>query len=278
MKFCYTDESGAKAEDAVNVMAGVCVDATKVSKYKKEFIGLKEDIFEIYKAENVRCPTEIKTSQIYKGKNGWERIAPDKRKVFLEKSLDLLTEMSAKVFLAVIEFEKYKRCNHSMKSSLSGDWQWMAAHMALQLQSEYFGKGNKYRTLLIFDDHYGDIRAIYKYLYEQPSSSDFYDYKIPRTNKVIKSDEIMNQLMDILAVDSKSSELNQLADIVSYISRRYIELRAGIPELYSGDGQYIRTMYQKIKSQIICREKFYSEAGDFFGEIAPDRIRDILMK
>ncbi len=280
MKFCYIDECGNPSHNLVNTMCGILIDYTKIRKYKQFFEDSVNSLFKKYELKNRKQVSEIKTYQIYEGKNNWSKVEPQLRKNFILESCKMVTSIPCEIIFSAIEFKKYHDSHEDIKTLFRGDWQWLASNVILQIQSKNFNcKRNKGNTLVVFDDHYGDIPNLYHVLLEDEKTYDFYKNEVKRKRKKLKESEILNQIIDILAIQSDTSPYNQLADIYAYILRRYIEKCLGADELYPGDNSFITKCFKTLQSKIFFRDKFWNDSikiCNFFKSVAPENIKQII--
>ena len=279
MKFCYIDECGNNQHNKVHSMCGVVIDFTKINKHKKILEKLRDGLFDKYHLVNKKIPTEIKTYQVNEGKNNWSKIASDIRRKFLLNLCEISQSIPCDLVISLIEFSKFNKSEYK-NLIFNGHWQWSAAHIILQVQSKYFKeKNNKGNTLIIFDDHYGELQVLNGVFNCEELVHYFYQNDLTRKKKVLKDDEKLNQVVDILALESSSSIFVQLADVYAYILRRHVELSLGSKELYPGDGDFIAKCFDHLKPKIIWKDKYWNNNNDmskFYNSFAPDNLKKII--
>lgn len=282
MKFCYIDETGNNSHSTLSVMAGILIDSYKIRKHRDIFSKERSQLFaEFSKGNDGKKAPEIKTSQIHEGKSGWSNVDPGKRKDFLKFACNLSTTIPCTIFFSVIDFEKLKNSSHALKPVLSGYWQWQACHLILQIQAHHFhAKNNKGNTLMIFDDHKGDLEPLQSALSNHGELHAFYAHCVKRKRKELNHDEKLSQIVDMYAIPSKNSLLTQLADIYAYIIRRHIEFSQSAEEQYAGEKDFFQNCFSFLWSQIINNKKYFSRKDiavcEFLSTIAPDNLLQIM--
>ncbi|PPC99390.1 MAG: hypothetical protein CTY31_10600 [Hyphomicrobium sp.] len=248
MKFVYVDESGDAGQGDVFVMAGLLVDAYRLRKHTEAF---DEKVSE-FLAKHPKAPKELKTKALINGNDGWSKIDADDRKLFLTAICDLAVEC-ARIYAVALSFAEFKKAiaaghGHPFKASY-----WLGASMflsALVQQKMQCEKRNKGLTVLICDDNKMAMANLSDGLYEADPWFDpiFQEKKkgkkngwAPR-NDDDRFDHIVNTAF---AIKSHHSSLIQVADAVSYIYRRHLELKSQA-EAYEGEKPYFEALAAKL--------------------------------
>lgn len=281
MKFCYIDESGNSSHNTISVMAGMLVDFTKVNKHSGIFRDERDKLFSEYHSVNGSTKIdEVKTYQIYEGKKNWSKVDADIRKEFIKNACRMCERIPCEIVFSVVSFKKYNEAKHGLKPALKGIWQWQACHLILQIQAQHFKiKGNKGNTLVIFDDHHGDMDVLYEAFNGSADFHSFYSYCVSRKKKILKKEENLNQIIDLLSVESKSSIFIQLSDVFAYILRRHVELSSGEPELCIGDKAFTEECFKILKPKIIYKDKYWNQkvpVCELLSSIAPRNLKTII--
>jgi len=242
MKFAYVDESGDKSQSDVFVMAGLLIDAYRLRKYTSKFDGMIKGFL----ARHPSAPRELKTKAFINGSGGWSSVDADDRKVFLKEMCELAVECG-KVFVISISFEKFDAEVNTVGASYpfkKSYWVSSAMFLAGFIQKKVQGESNnKGLTVLIFDDNQQGMPKLSDGLY---ISSEWYDplyqtqkrvrgsLQWQRINPQNRFDHIINTAF---AIKSEHSSLVQVADAVSYVYRRQLELMDEA-EAWAGEQDY----------------------------------------
>ena len=242
MKFIYVDESGARDQGDVFVMCGLMVDAYKLRKKTADFDAKLEALF----AKHPGNRGDLKTSRFINGKGAWNQINAQERKDFLTDICRLAVANGGKIFGIGLSFNAFDESVGAGHDHPFGDSYWIAASMftSALVQKKMQGVANsKGLTVLIMDDNKKEMPKLSDGLYD---CSDWYDglYQcrgrrygksvwLPRSKKD-RFDQIINTAF---AIKSDHSSLVQVADAISYVYRRHLELRSQA-EAYPGEQAY----------------------------------------
>lgn len=242
MKFIYVDESGGRDQGDVFVMCGLMVDAYKLRKKTADFDAKLEALF----AKHPGNRGDLKTSRFINGKGAWNQIDAQERKDFLTDICRLAVANGGKVFGIGLSFNAFDAAVGSGHGHPFGDSYWIAASMftSALVQKKMQGVANsKGLTVLIMDDNKKEMPQLSDGLYD---CSEWYDglYQcrgrrygksvwLPRCKKD-RFDQIINTAF---AIKSDHSSLVQVADAISYVYRRHLELKSQ-GEAYPGEQAY----------------------------------------
>lgn len=245
MKFLYLDESGTPSGDAqkkgVFVMCGVMVDAYLLRKKTAEFDSLISGIL----SEHPSVASEFKSSRFIKGLGGWSKVSSDRRKDFVRSVCKLAIAKGNKIFgycLSLDEFERTHKSGHALPFSKN---YWLASAMYImclvQKKMQKYSN-NKGHTVVIMDDNRRDMSKFSDELYSCPTWYDgLYLAKKTSGNKEWIGRKNSNRFDCIIntafAIKSNHSSLVQVADLVSYVYRRHIELKDE-SEKWQGEAQF----------------------------------------
>ncbi len=240
MKFAYIDESGDSSQGDVFTMAGILIDAHKLRKWTADF----DEKFRVMNSRHRKSSQDFKTKKFINGADGWGEVDPTERKVFLTEIVDMVI-CCGKVHAFGLSFEKIDAIENNENFPKNQTNYWLASAMYISSviqkrnQKEHNNKGH---TVLIFDDNKRDITKLFEALHV---CDEWYDglYSVPRsvykkTEWVIGSHERFDQIINTaFSIKSEHSSLVQVADIISYIYRRYLELK-NQKENYTGENNY----------------------------------------
>lgn len=268
MKFAYVDESGSKSEGDVFVMVGLLVDAYRLPKCTREF----DQRFKDFCALHPSSPRDFKTKKFINGKGGWNQVDADARKDFLRELVGYVAEC-AKIYaygLSFKNFEKQVEDATNLPDNQNSYWTASAMFVSGLLQKKVQKeKNNKGLTVLVFDDNKVDMPKVSHGLYE---GDDWYDglhaFPTKKRGKAIwkvtsqRFDHIINTAF---AVKSEHASLVLVADALSYIYRRHLELTSR-KEAWDGEKEYYEELASVLEGrrEKLGRTPSDSEAVDFY--------------
>jgi hypothetical protein len=242
MKFIYVDESGDRGQGDVFTMCGLMVDAYKLRKKTADFDAKLEALF----AKHPGNRADLKTSRFINGKGAWNQIPALERKDFVTEICRLAVENGGKVFGVGLSFQAFDAAVAAGHGHVFGNSYWIASAMftSALVQKKMQGVANsKGLTVLIMDDNKAempklsdglyDCAAWYDGLYQCRGKQRGKNVWLPRKPKD-RFDHIINTAF---AIKSDHSSLVQVADAISYVYRRHIELKSQ-PEEYPGEQAY----------------------------------------
>lgn len=243
MKFIYIDESGdGGAQGDVFVMCGLMVDAYKLRKKTADFDALLEGMI----ARHPGTTKELKTSRFINGLGAWKHVPAVERKDFLRSICELAVSNGGKVFGFGLSFERFNAALEANHGQPSGKSYWLASAMFVtsmvqkKMQNVEKSKG---LTVVIMDDNQREMPSFSESLYgANPWYDGLYQVKSTKRGKTIwlprapknRFDQIINTAF---AVKSNHSSLVQVADAISWVYRRHIELMT-LDEAYAGEKDF----------------------------------------
>ena len=263
MKFIYVDESGSKDQSDVFVMAGLLVDAYRLRKYTDVFNKLISDF--LAKHPGTGSAKELKTSALINGTGGWRKIDSEQRKALL-KHMCVLSSECASVFAVGLSFSKFEAALAGGHGYPLGTSYWMGAAMyvaALVQDKMQLLKKNKGLTVFICDDNKHEMANFAGALHD---ANPWFDalYRFDAGKGAQRFNRLVNSAF---AIKSQHSSLIQVADAVSYVYRRHLELKTE-KESWAGERDYIaglagllestRELMGKVKKEPCV--KFYEAA------------------
>jgi hypothetical protein len=255
VKFVYVDESGAKDHTDVFVMAGVLIDAYKLRKHTATF----DEMIKTLLAKHEGVPKELKTHAFINGDGGWSKVDAGERKAFLSEVCDLVAQC-ARIFAVAFSFKKFDPAAKAAQQQTFGTGYWLGAAMfvsALVQQKMQKEKRNKGHTVLMCDEKKTDMPKLADALY---AADPWFDpiYEGTRRKKrgrkgkkagngALLPEERFDQIVNTaFSIKSHHSSLIQVADAVSYIYRRHLELKSG-KEAWTGEKAYIDGLASKLE-------------------------------
>ena len=269
MKVCYVDESGNRSNDPFLVMIGIVVDTYRLNRTRTEFGQIFDVIQDIFQ-ENLR---ELKGSKMIMGRSRWRKVAPSTRDLIADFLCKWVGGRKHSLVLAAIDRQKLSTIDSGpqIPKEMSDPWLAAALHVALQLQRAHQKiKSNKGTTFLVFDENKMKADNFAEMLWQCPSWADTY---YGRTRK----QEALDQLVDTaFTVKSHHVGLVQVADLYSFLFRRYAELEGGATrEEFSGERELIGKYVGILSRSLLPKShRWPSRTGSpcarWYSSIAPD--------
>lgn len=262
MKFIYVDESGDRDQGDAFVMCGLMVDAYKLRKKTADFDAKLEELF----ARHPGSRTELKTKRFINGSGAWRHIDGAERKQFLTEVCELAVANGGKVFGLGLSFNAFDAALAAGHGHPFGNSYWIASAMFTSglLQKKMQGvSGGKGLTVVIMDDNKTEMANYSDALYDcDPWYDGLYQVQkrkrgalswVARTTKN-RFDHIINTSF---AIKSNHSSLVQVADALSYVYRRHMELM-NEAEAYDGEQAYYAGLVEILER---AREKIGRTPG-----------------
>ena len=273
MKFCYLDESGTGSEPFA-VMAGIIVDSQRMRLTKSHWAELLNELSRVT-GKNIK---EFHTREFYRGNGPWHGLDGKTRANILNAILDWLIARKHKITFGGIDKEKYtKNCESEEKlKNMNSLWCVMAFHQILIIQKTHKNqKNNKGNTLLVFDKEVTEEKKLGFIVNNPPDWSDKYYGKKKKEKK-------LDQIVDVPYFgDSEQVHLIQVADVIAYILRLYLEIKAEKTEQkYDGELENLENLVEKIKSIALSTSSRYlskgrDEASEVFFQYAPKFLSEL---
>lgn len=245
MKFAYVDESGSADQSDVFVMVAVLVDAYRLRKYTSKFDKMIDAIL----AQHPGLRKELKTSRMINGEGGWNKIDAEERKKFLSQICDLANECS-RIFAIALSFEGFNAAVEGSYGPPFAKSYWIGAAMYLSsiIQKKMkVGQKNKGLTVLICDDNKREMQNLSDSLH---LSDSWFDPLYQKSKAIrgkttwikLNADQRFDQIVNTaFAIKSEHSSLIQVADAISYVYRRRIELMTE-NERWRGEKEYFEAL------------------------------------
>lgn len=242
MKFIYVDESGSPDQSDVFVMCGLMVDAYKLRKKTADFDARLQAFLKKHPGVN----TELKTSRFINGKGGWRHIDAQERKDFLTEVCELAVDNGGKLFGVGISFQAFNAAVAGGHEHPFGNSHWLAggAFTSCLVQKKVQGiKNSKGLTVVIMDDNKAGMPALSDVLYHgDPWFDGLYKVQGKKQGKPVwiarkKADRFDHIVNTAFAIKSDHSSMVQVADALSYVYRRHLELKSE-NEAWAGERDY----------------------------------------
>ena len=253
MKFIYADESGSREEGDVFVMCGLMVDAYKLRKKTADFDAKLEAIFALHPGTR----GDLKTKRFINGAGAWSQVDPLERKTLLREICELAVANGGKLYSLALSFQRFDEAaaaDHGQPfdvNSWVGAAMFVSALVQKKMQTVAKSKG---LTVVIMDDNKKGMPHLSDGLY---SGNDWYDplYQSRGTKKGKKVwvdrrpkdrfDQIINTAF---AIKSDHSSLVQVADALSWVYRRHLELMDQA-EAYDGEQAFYQQLVGILEPQ-----------------------------
>jgi len=261
VKFCYVDESGTGSEPFA-VMSGVILDAQRMHITKYDWQDLLEQLSEVLE----RDIQEFHARDFYRGNGPWRDISGETRSEIIESILSWLKDRKHSITFVGVDKELFSR-NKTRDRNLShfhSLWCFMGMHLILTVEKHYQREPkNKGNTVFIFDEEVREKLDFVKLLKKPP---DFVDEYYSRE----EGQEQLDQIIDVPYYgDSKDVNLLQIADLIAYILRLYVELEEGkkSPEYKSERGNIRRWVKQIVSISLPVSTRYLARGRDHCSEL-----------
>lgn len=273
MKFCYLDESGTGSEP-YSIMASIIVDSQRMHILKNDW----KDLLKFLSNKTGKTIKEFHSRDFYSGNGPWRNLDGTQRKIITIGILEWIKKRKHAICFCAVDKDMYfkeSKSNPKIKD-IGSLWSFMALHLLLSLQKCYQkSPGVKGHTLCIFDNEVSELNRITNLSINPPDWTDSYYSKNKKADK-------LSHIIDIPYFgDSEKINLLQIADLLAYLIRLYIELKEGkiIPK-YEDQIKDL-TMYM----ELICKLSIPSsttypktkrcECSNLFYRYVPQSIKDL---
>lgn len=183
------------------------------------------------------------------------------RREFLEKVCKLAVSKGDKIVglaLSVSSVEKaLGEFNPPISRSRSPYWQVAAMFIASLVQKRMqTQKHNKGHTVFIVDNNHAEVPKFSKALYERSEWFDgLYEKRAPKKKggrsdwEPGTPDDRFNQIINTaFGIDSEHATLIQVADVICYVYRRYLELTSSDEEeVWDGERQFYEDRFRSLE-------------------------------
>ena len=231
MKFIYIDESGGRDQGDVFTMCGLMVDAYNL---RTKTIDCNQELAALFQ-KHPRIPDNLKTIRFINGKDNWGNIDAQDRKNFLTGLCRLAVANGGKIFGIGLSFSSFDATCANGHDHPMGDSYWLASAIFISclVQKKMQGFSNKKgHTVVIMDHNSVGMPSLSDSLYKSdPWFDGLYQSQIKQRGKTTwklrtNSDRFDNIINTAFSIKSKHSALIQVADAISYVYRRHLELKS----------------------------------------------------
>ena len=269
--FTYVDETGTDGTSPVTVMAGIVANSERVGRTRAELAQILGNLGEVATG----YMTELKSKHLLAGTGAWKNVPGETRRNVVSNLCGWVCDRKHDLALAAIDQQRFEE-NPFQRHHLRNPWQASAWHIALQMQrAQQSRKGNKGRTVLVFDDNKREAANFSDLVYDPPAWSDDYYCRHPKRQP-------LDQIVDTpFVVKSHQVGLVQIADIFASLFRRYTELRDyGQPERYAGEHAHVTEWIEMLTPRHLPRshrwpQRTSSECANWYGSVAPPALLDL---
>lgn len=273
MKFCYVDESGTGSEPFL-VMTGVVVDAQRMHVTKDDW----GEVLEALSTVTGRTIHEFHTKDFYAGNGPWRGMDGNHRARVIQAILGWWGDRHHHVTFSGIDKQKHavKLVEGSLPEGCETPWRAAALHVILSVQKRHRGqKKNKGHTMLLFDRELKEETSLSALIARPPGWTDEYYDRHKRQAQ-------LDQIIDVpFFGDSRQVLLVQVADLISYVLRRYAEIEEGkVSEHYKGERDRLSAWVELIEDRCFpvstrWPSKGLTEPDRMFQDLAPDSLHRI---
>lgn len=271
MKIMCGDESGSRPNSDAMVVCGLMVDARVFFKTADEF---SNKIAISRKLEGI-SKSSFKTSEFIGGVNATRhRKTFEKRKNLVKSMCDSIVKNNMEIFCIGISFDNVKnqleKENYSHENNITRTLGGM--FICKLIQDRVRNPSNELeRTFVVFDNHGANshvnrmldsgrdwtdgIRQVLETRTDKDSSD--------ATGNIVQYDQIIDRT--VYGIQSKLSPHVQMADMVSYIYRRKLNL-VNSRELWRGEKAFVRSLVNVLEPQRCKIEDLSSEVDAEFTE------------
>ena len=270
MKIMCGDESGSRPSSDAMVVCGLMVDASVFFKTADEF---SNKIAISRKLEGINKPS-FKTSKFI-GRNAAKNHKNfEKRKKLVKSMCNSIVRNNIEIFCVGISFEsiqsKLEEENYKYEANITRTLGGMFICKLIQdrVQNPLDELG---RTFVVFDNH-GANSHVNRMLRSGRDWTDgirqVLEAKVDKepsntAEKIVQYDQIIDET--VYGIQSKFSPHVQMADMVSYIYRRKLNL-VNSKELWSGEKAFIRSVVNVLEPQCYKIEDLSPEVDAEFTE------------
>lgn len=252
-------------------MAGVIVDSRRMHITKNDWLSLLRALSE-YTGRQVK---EFHTREFYSGNGLWRGISGEMRAGIITEILGWLKERKHKISFCGIDKEKYfKDFDTTEKLKEIGSlWCVLGLHQVLMIQKQHQSEGKlRGHTVFIFDEEVKEKDRIINLVSAPPAWTDSYYGKKEK-------DEPLDQIIDVPYFgDSEKVGLLQVADLIAYVVRRYVEIKENrVSPRYYDEFERVDGWIKLISELALPTPSRYMkkqrcECADLFCRYAPDSL------
>ena len=273
MKFCYIDESGNGSEPYL-IMVGIIVDAARMHRTKADWQDLLGFLSDILK----RKITELHAMRFYRGLRKWRTLKGEVRSRTISAILQWLVDRKHQVVFSGLTKNMFHR-NRQGDSRLArfhSGWCFVGLHLVLAVQKHFQGyPGTKGNTVFIFDQKVRERTHFAELIRNPPDWTDEYYARDPRKPR-------LNQVIDTPYYgDSEDVHLIQVADLLAFLIRKYVEIEEGSrAPSFSDEREKLSQWSGTIAGLSLPVSTRFpaigrNECSEFFYQYAPESLRQL---
>ncbi len=253
-------------------MVGIIVDSHRMQVTKDDWNQLLAILSKL-------CNKQIKefhARDFYRGNGPWCQLKGNMRSKIITEILQWLKDRKHKITFGGIDKEKYFNSvkNDPRIQEIGSLWCMLALHQVLIIQKAFQKeKNNKGNTVFIFDKEETEEKKFARLVVQPPVW----------TNEYYGKDKKQDQLDQVVDVpyygDSELVNLIQIADLVAYLIRMYIEItEKKVDVKYPGEDKIVKDWIKVILEISLPRSSRYLSKGrddcsNLFYEYAPQSLR-----
>ena len=266
--FAYVDETGTDGSSPLTVMVGIVVNGERLGRTQLELGAILDNLGGVASG----YLGELKSKNLLAGTGPWKGVPGETRRNVISNLCGWLCDRKHELALAAIDVQQFE-AHTFQRGDLSNPWQAAAWHISLQLQRAHQSKkGNKGRTVLVFDDNKREAANFGDLAYDPPAWSDDYYHRG-------KKQQALDQIIDTpFVVKSHHVGLVQIADVFAAIFRRYSELAEyEMAEKYQGERAHFDDWVSTLSTRLISRSHRWprrsdSQCANWYTSVAPQSL------
>jgi len=216
--------------------------------------------------------TEFHTRDFYAGNGPWRSLTGPDRAEVISAILAWLGERRHRIVYSAVDKKKFElgKGREPFMRDIRTLWRFMAVHLCLAIQkASQTIRANKGHTLMVFDKEEREAAGVAGFIAAPPEWTDSYYQRSLKKRR-------LDQIIDVpYFADSRHVGLIQLADCLSFLIRRYLELHEGAHSTrYPGEWSRIGEWVTTVLGQSLGRAMIYPAMGrcpcaDLFYRYAP---------
>ena len=266
MDLVYVDESGSDTHQSALVMCGLVVEDRDMAKTADEFGAILSRV----SPKGFYDTDELKTHKLMAGVGKWKKVTLDVRKRILRNICRLAVSNGKKIVCVAVSYERLKTKleKDNTRGLLRHAWIFSGMFICslVRFWHHRVKESAKYKIVL-FDNH-NWVNSLNKILQEK-------DPWYEGLKDIVEFDgegkEIPDYIMGnkVIALDSKNSPHIQIADAVSFVYRRYLELEnMDTVEQWDGEREYYRELFDMLEpNRIKIGKNLNTDCYNFYESI-----------
>ena len=266
MDLVYVDESGSETLQNALVMCGLVVEDRDMASTADEFSAMLARV----SPQGLNDTDELKTHKLMAGVGKWKKVTLDVRKRILRNICRLAISDGKKVVGIAVSYERLK--TELKKDDTRGLLRhaWISSGMficSLLKFCHHRVKASAKYKIVLFDNH----NLISSLNTELQKKSPWYE----GLNDTVDFDESGKKAHDyiignkVISLESKNSPHIQIADAISFVYRRHLELiDKDTAEHWSGERDYYEELFNMLEpNRIKIGKKLNTDCYNFYESI-----------